>query len=113
MRPWPSRCGISRLASPELDLGAAAHLQRPPQRGSRSRPGPRRSRCACALHAALVCNSTSVLGLPEIHAERPQLAIEMRALHADTFRQLSDLAIAQLQLLREIGALEMLACFTQ
>ena len=37
----------------------------------------------------------------------------MRALHAHALRELADLAVAELQLLRQISALEMLARFTQ
>src|SRR5690606_32781113 len=51
--------------------------------------------------------------LPEIDAQGAQLAVQMRSLHADTLRQLSDLAIAQDQLLLQVGALEMLARFSQ
>ena len=45
--------------------------------------------------------------------ERAQLAVEVRALHADALRELPDLAAAEQQLLLQIRALEMLARLAQ
>ncbi len=49
----------------------------------------------------------------EIDTECAQLPIKMCALHADTFRKLTNLSIAEHQLLLQIGALKLLACFSQ
>jgi hypothetical protein len=49
----------------------------------------------------------------EIDSERAQLAIEVRALHADTLRQLPDFTVTQQQLLLQIGALELLTRLAQ
>src|SRR5262245_60252780 len=43
----------------------------------------------------------------EVHAQRTQLAVEVRALHSDAFRELADLAVAQKQLLLQIRAFEL------
>ena len=45
----------------------------------------------------------------EVHPERAQLAVEVSALHADALGELSDLAIAEQQLLLQVCALELLA----
>src|SRR5687768_2168262 len=59
-------------------------------------------------------DSRSILGqLAEVDAERAELAVEVRPLHADALGQLPDLAVAQDQLLLQVRALEMLACFAQ
>lgn len=47
----------------------------------------------------------------EIDAQRSQLAVKMCALHADTFRQLTNFAITQHQLLLQISTLKLLARF--
>ena len=52
-------------------------------------------------------------GLAEVDAERAELAIEVRALHADPLGELADFATAEQELLLQIGSLEMLACFAQ
>src|SRR6187455_3399148 len=49
----------------------------------------------------------------EVDAEGSQLAIEVSALHANALGELPDLAIAQQQLLLQIGALELFARFAQ
>ena len=54
-----------------------------------------------------------VAELFEIDSERAQFAIQVRAFHADALGQLSHLAVAQLQLLLQIGPLEMLARLAQ
>jgi hypothetical protein len=47
--------------------------------------------------------------LAKINAKRAKLAIKVRALHADALRELTNLAVAQYQLLLQISPLEMLA----
>ncbi len=76
-----------------------------------SSPPPSNAGTAAESNAA--ARPRSVLRLPEIHAQRAQLAIQVRALHADALRELADLAAAELQLLREVGALEVLARLAQ
>src|SRR5690606_6269300 len=48
-------------------------------------------------------------GLAEVDAERAELAVEVRALHADPLRELSDLPAAEQQLLLQVRPLEALA----
>src|SRR2546421_4246045 len=55
-----------------------------------------------------VCSS-DLADVPEIDAEGAQLAVQMRALHADALGELSHLAVTQQQLLLQVGALELLA----
>ena len=56
---------------------------------------------------------SSIVRLAEIHSQRTELAVKVRALHAHALCELADLAVAELQLRGEIGALEMLAGFAQ
>src|SRR6266478_6738499 len=49
----------------------------------------------------------------EVDAEGAQLAVQVRALHADALGELPDLAVAQQQLLLQVGALELLARLAQ
>src|SRR5437773_12552331 len=51
--------------------------------------------------------------VPEIDAEGAQLAVQVRALHADALGELPHLAVTQQQLLLQVGALELLARFAQ
>ena len=50
---------------------------------------------------------------PEIYAQRSKFSIEMRSLHADSFRKLADFAITQNELLLQVGSFELLARFSQ
>ena len=54
-----------------------------------------------------------VRDVAEVDAERPQLAIQVRAFHAHALGELPHLAVAQQQLLLQIGALELLAGLAQ
>ncbi len=45
----------------------------------------------------------------KVDPERAQLAIQMRALHADAFRELSDLAVTEHELLLKVSAFELFA----
>src|ERR1700728_1259545 len=66
------------------------------------------------LEPLAACSVTSVVAdIAKVDAQRAQLAVQMRALHADTLRKLTHLAVAQQQLLLQIGALELLARFAQ
>src|SRR5207302_7624265 len=51
--------------------------------------------------------------VPEIHPERAELAVQVGALHADALGELPHLAVAQQQLLLQIGPLELLARLAQ
>ena len=55
----------------------------------------------------LRCARSVVAQLPEVDAESAQLAVQVRALHADTLRELPDLAVAQQELLLQVGPLEL------
>src|SRR6187399_1195353 len=48
-----------------------------------------------------------------VDAEIAQLAIKMRALHADNLGQLADAAAGLLELAQQVQAFELLACFAQ
>ena len=67
------------------------------------------------IAGALQANYPSVVGTDrfEVDAERPQLAVQVRAFHADALRELPDLAVAKHQLLLQVGTLELLARFAQ
>src|ERR1700685_4212605 len=66
-----------------------------------------------AVRAAAAPEPSVLADVAEIHAERAQLAIQVRALHADALGELSHLAVAQEQLLLQVGTLELLARLAQ
>ncbi len=66
-----------------------------------------RERSTCG--AALVLSRDG----PEVDAQRSQLPVKVRTLHADAFREPAHLAVAQHQLLLQVGAFEVLACLPE
>src|SRR3974390_2011232 len=54
-----------------------------------------------------------VCALAEVDPQRAQLAVQVRAFHADALGELADLAVAQQQLLLQVGALEVRARLAQ
>src|SRR2546430_7696302 len=67
-----------------------------------------------AIAAAHMRARLSLLAdVPEVDAERAELAVQVRALHADALGELSHLAVAEQQLLLQVGALELLARLAQ
>jgi len=49
----------------------------------------------------------------EIETKRAQFAVKVRSLHADPLGELTDLAVAEQELLLQIRTLELLACLAQ
>ncbi|MBT8106771.1 MAG: CapA family protein [Gammaproteobacteria bacterium] len=83
--------------------------------GGRVEPAPRRAARGEPVtggKAQRLCLVVCADGF-EVHAERAQLAIEMRALHADALGKLPDFAVTQHQLLLQVRPFELLARFPQ
>src|SRR4051812_39898324 len=75
-------------------------------------PGRFAASSRCRL-LPFVSSASVVGGVPEVDPEGTQLAIEVGAFHAYALGELADLAVAQHELLLQISALELLACFAQ
>src|SRR5262249_31768130 len=77
--------------------------------------------CSCSRTKARYSRLTAtaapcasvVADAAEVDAEGAELAVQVRALHADALGELAHLAAAQEQLLLQVGALELLACLAQ
>src|SRR4030081_1796734 len=108
-----SASGHARSRERERGLsGACAPRTARPQPTGMYLRRPRKA--SFAIAAAHMRAWRSVLAdVPEIDAERAQLAVQVRALHADALGELSHLAVTQQQLLLQVGALELLARFAQ
>src|SRR6266513_4800408 len=101
--------------SRDRERGLSGPPQVHPCRLRARRPWRARPRKASfALTAALMRAWLSILAdVPEVDAEGAQLAVQVRALHADALGELPHLAVTQQQLLLQVGALELLARFAQ